>query len=63
MRVWICYNYTMVNGSASGLSPVHVDSHAITVLCHLHQCKPCILVLGGIHLVKCIVLGRGVSID
>ena len=26
---------------ASGLSYVQVDKHGITVLYHLHQCKPC----------------------
>ena len=25
---------------ASGLSHVHVDKHGITVLYHLHQCRP-----------------------
>ena len=26
---------------ASGLSFVQVDKHGITILCHLHQCRPC----------------------
>ena len=26
---------------ASGLSYVQVDKHAITILYHLHQCRPC----------------------
>ena len=26
---------------ASGLSHVHVDRHGITILYHLHQCRPC----------------------
>ena len=26
---------------ASGLSYVHVDKHGITVLYHIHQCRPC----------------------
>ena len=26
---------------ASGLSYVQVDKHGITILYHLHQCKPC----------------------
>ena len=26
---------------ASGLSHVHVDKDGITILCHLHQCRPC----------------------
>ena len=26
---------------ASGLSNVHVDNHGITILYHLHQCRPC----------------------
>ena len=26
---------------ASGLSCVHVDKHGITILHHLHQCRPC----------------------
>ena len=26
---------------ASGLSYVHVDKHGITILYHLHQCRPC----------------------
>ena len=28
---------------ASGLSCVQVDKHGITILYHLHQCRPCIL--------------------
>ena len=27
---------------ASGLSYVQVDKHDITILYHLHQCRPCI---------------------
>ena len=27
--------------SASGLSYVQVDKHGITILYHLHQCRPC----------------------
>ena len=26
----------------SGLSPVRVDKHGITILYHLHQCRPCL---------------------
>ena len=26
---------------ASGLSYLQVDKHGITILCHLHQCRPC----------------------
>ena len=26
---------------ASGLSYGQVDNHGITILCHLHQCRPC----------------------
>ena len=26
---------------ASGLSYVQVDKHSITILYHLHQCRPC----------------------
>ena len=26
---------------ASGLSDVQVDKHGITILCHLHQYRPC----------------------
>ena len=26
---------------ASGLSYVQVDKNGITILCHLHQCRPC----------------------
>ena len=46
----ICNSYTMgcppVRGNnpralASGLSYVQVDKHGITILCHLHQCRPC----------------------
>ena len=25
----------------SGLSYVQVDKYGITILCHLHQCRPC----------------------
>ena len=28
-------------GLASGLSYVQVDKHGITILYHLHQCRPC----------------------
>ena len=47
---WTCNSYTMgcppVRGDnpralASGLSYVQVDKHGITILCHLHQCRPC----------------------
>ena len=27
----------------SGLSYVHVDKHGITILYHIHQCRPCTL--------------------
>ena len=27
---------------ASGLSYVQVDKHGITILYHLHQCRPCV---------------------
>ena len=46
----LCNSYTMgcppVRGDnpralASGLSYVQVDKHGITILCHLHQCRPC----------------------
>ena len=46
----ICNSYTMgcppVTGHnpralASGLSYVQVDKHGITILYHLHQCRPC----------------------
>ena len=46
----LCNSYTMgfppVRGDyprslASGLSYVHVDKHGITILYHLHQCRPC----------------------
>ena len=46
----ICNSYTMgcppVRGDnpralASGLSYVQVDDHGITILHHLHQCRPC----------------------
>ena len=46
----ICNSYTMgcppVRGDnpralASGLSYVQVDKHGITILYHLHQCRPC----------------------
>ena len=47
---WISNSYTMgcppVRGDnpralASGLSYVQVDKHDITILYHLHQCRPC----------------------
>ena len=47
---WLCNSYTMgcppVRGAnpralASGLSYVQVDKHGITILYHLHQCRPC----------------------
>ena len=47
---WVCISYTMgcppVRGDnpralASGLSYVQVDKHGITILYHLHQCRPC----------------------
>ena len=46
----ICNSYTMgcplVRGDnpralASGLSYVQIDKHGITILYHLHQCRPC----------------------
>ena len=46
----ICNSYTMgwlpVRGDnpralASGLSYVQVDKHGITILYHLHECRPC----------------------
>ena len=46
----ICKSYTIgcppVCGDnpralASGLSYVQVDKHGITILYHLHQCRPC----------------------
>ena len=46
----LSYSYTMgcppVRGDnpralASGLSYVQVDKHGITILYHLHQCRPC----------------------
>ena len=46
----ICNSYTMgclpVRGDnpqalACGLSYVQVDKHGITILYHLHQCRPC----------------------
>ena len=46
----LCYSYTMgclpVRGDnpralASGLSYVQVDKHGITILYHLHLCRPC----------------------
>ena len=49
-RYALCNSYTMgctpVRGDnpralASGLSYVQVDKHDITILCHLHQCRPC----------------------
>ena len=54
MSLWveISNSYTMgcppVRGDnpralASGLSYVQVEKHSITILCHLHQCRPCTL--------------------
>ena len=49
-RMGLCNSYTMgcppVRGDnpralASGLSYVQVDKHGITILYHLHQCRPC----------------------
>ena len=46
----LCNSYTMgcppVRGDnpralASGLSYVQVDKHGMTILYHLHQCRPC----------------------
>ena len=46
----LCSSYTMgcppVRGDnpralASGLSYVQVDKHGITIVYHLHQCRPC----------------------
>ena len=48
----ISYSYTMgcppvrrdnPRALASGLSYVQVDNHGITILYHLHQCRPCTL--------------------
>ena len=50
IQKYISNSYTMgcppVRGDnpralASGLSYVQVDKHGITILCHLHQCRPC----------------------
>ena len=50
MRQWLSNSYTMggppVRGDnpralASKLSYVQVDKHGITILYHLHQCRPC----------------------
>ena len=50
LRICLCNSYTMgcppVRGDnpralASGLSYVQVDKHGITVLYHIHQCRPC----------------------
>ena len=50
MMCCICNSYTIgcppVRGDnpqalASGLSYVQVDKHGITILYHLHQCRPC----------------------
>ena len=47
----LCNSYTMgcppvrrdnPRALASGLSYVQVDKHGITILYHLHQCRPCI---------------------
>ena len=47
---WLCNSYTVgcppVRGDntralASGLSYVQVDKHGITILYHLHECRPC----------------------
>ena len=46
----LCNSYTMgcppvrldnPRALASGLSYVQVDKHGITILYHLHQCRPC----------------------
>ena len=45
----LCNSYTMgcppvrddPRALASGLSYVQVDKHGITILHHLHQCRPC----------------------
>ena len=46
----LCKSYTMgcppvrvdnPRALASGLSYVQVDKHGITILYHLHQCRPC----------------------
>ena len=50
LNLLLCNSYTMgclpVRGDnpralASGLSCVQVDKHGITILYHLHQCRPC----------------------
>ena len=50
MDCMLCNSYTMgcppVRGDnpralASGLSYVQMDKHGITILYHLHQCRPC----------------------
>ena len=50
VSLFLKYSYTMgcppVRGDnpralASGLSCVQVDKHGITILYHLHQCRPC----------------------
>ena len=50
LSIELCNSYTMgcppVRGDnpralASGLSYVQVDKHGITILYHLHQCRPC----------------------
>ena len=50
VMVRVCSSYTMacppVRGDnpralASGLSYLQVDKHGITILYHLHQCRPC----------------------
>ena len=46
----LCNSYTMAGppeggdnprALASGLSNVQLDKHGITILYHLHQCRPC----------------------
>ena len=35
------YSYSMGCTPVRGLSYLQVDKHGITILYHLHQCKPC----------------------
>ena len=37
----ISNSYTMGCPPVRGLSYVQVDKHGITIVCHLHQCRPC----------------------
>ena len=43
---YLCNSFTMVRGDhprvlANGLSDLQVNRHGITILYHLHQCRPC----------------------